>query len=574
MSLMIIIELENDKSIEYQRIRRSDQLKQEIIIMRPMSLLQLILILSLSAGLVASNDEDGTPNQECTNDTLDDGADESSCPSPSAVTTKVRVPDSCRTVLAPVATDNWRVFSLVDGKQGTPVVLFGDVVIQLSDPDVNVAATHLSKFVWPGQETGGQYEGYRQVDSLVPGIGMLARSSDKRNANLLPFVPRIDEGGLTRQQSPGAGAITHYHNYTLFYSKEVHAGDELLLSSSLRRQPPENISSAEEKGEISTPTIFELLQSGYCLDNLRPKKSKIKHTGRGAFTTRQLEEGMIVAPVPVLPISRASLQTKSSDGTSSHQLLLNYCFGHINSSTLLYPYGPWVNLVNHYTEPNVKLQWPNGQIPSTTVENIDEGFSFMMELVAIKDIQAGEEIYMDYGRSWEEAWFQHVQQWKPDEEQYSPAYVIDDTIRLLRTEAEQKDHPYPQNVETSCFYRYSDRTDEEKDRKENSANDKVMSFKWKATKGLFDLKNLRPCNVLKRKEDAKGRSVYAVRMFNRPGLDETELIPKGEMHLVTHVPRNAVRFTDKPGSTDQHLPGAFRHEINLKNDVFPEAWID
>lgn len=532
--------------------------------MRPPSLLVVVLMWSLHIGLVASNDDNIVQNQDCPNDTPHDGAPGSSCPSPSAATTKVRVPDSCLTVLAPAGTSGWGVFSLVDRKRGTPVVPYGDVIIQLSDVDTsNLAATHISSFLWPGQETGGQYEGYQQVDSLVPGIGMMARNSDKQHSNLLPFVPRVDEGGLTRQQSPGAGAITHYHNYTIFYSKEIEAGDELVLPSSLKWNSKEIVSSADEAVERQSPTMFELLQSGYCLDNLQPRKSRIKHAGRGAFATRQLEEGMIIAPVPVLPISRAALQSKSSQ-----QLLLNYCFGRVDTSTLLYPYGPWVNLINHYTEPNVKLRWANDQMPSTNGEEEVR----MMELVAIKDIQAGDEIYMDYGRTWEEAWFQHLQQWKPDEEQYSPGYVIDDTIRLLRTEVEQKDHPYPENVETSCFYRYSDRSDSEKHREGSS--DKIITFKWKATKGLFELKNLRPCQVLKRKEDAKGRSAYAVRMFNRAGLDEIELIPEGEMHLVTNVPRNAVRFTDKPGSTDQHLLGAFRHEIVLNNDLFPERWIE
>jgi hypothetical protein len=183
---------------------------------------------------------------------------------------------------------------------------------------------------------------------------------------------------------------------------------------------------------------------------------------------------------------------------------------------------------------------------------------------------------MDYGRAWEDAWFNHNQDWHPSEEEhYSPAYVMDDTVRFLRTGAEQKDHPYPKNVETSCFYRYSDRTSEEKSQgNEGSKNNKPISFRWKLTKGLFDLKNLRPCKVLKRKEDSTGQSAYVIRMFNRQGLEDREAIPKEDYHIITNVPRNAVRFTDKSGTTDQHLPGAFRHEINLKDDIFPQLSIE
>jgi hypothetical protein len=61
-------------------------------------------------------------------------------------------------------------------------------------------------------------------------------------------------------------------------------------------------------------------------------------------------------------------------------------------------------------------------------------------------------------------------------------------------------------------------------------------------------------------------------MLNRPGLDKHERIPNNEIHIVTHVPRAAIRFSDKPGTTDQHLPGAFRHEIGLPESLVPEAW--
>jgi hypothetical protein len=33
-------------------------------------------------------------------------------------------------------------------------------------------------------------------------------------------------------------------------------------------------------------------------------------------------------------------------------------------------------------------------------------------------------------------------------------------------------------------------------------------------------------------------------------------------------------FTNVPGSTDQHLPDAFRHAIGLPEGVFPVQWMD
>jgi hypothetical protein len=393
---------------------------------------------------------------------------------------------------------------------------------------------------------------------------MLTRTTvDKYEANLLPFVPRVDEGGLTRFDSPGAGAITHYHNYTWYFQNDVEAGAELVMAASLREKTKTSISASTSPASPK-PTVEELYQNGYCLDNVRPRKSRIEAAGRGAYATRDIEEGDIIAPVPVLALQKNSKSEK--------QLLRNYCFGHKNSSLLLYPYGPYINLINHYTETNVKFQWSKRTTEDYLSAPLPKDPVLLMELVATRPIAQGDELYLDYGRDWEDAWWKHVQAWQPLDMHYSPSYVMDDAIRLLRTQKEQKEHPYPQNVDTSCFYRYSDRKEDEKQLHQPESSKSVQGFRWKLSKGLYDLKHLRPCQVLRRNEDAKGRSAYAVRMFNRPGLDDSEVIPKGELHIVTYVPRSAVRFTDKVGTTDQHLTSAFRHELGL--DIFPTMWMD
>ena len=148
------------------------------------------------------------------------------CLNPNESASSRLVPDSCRVVLAPTSQSDgsnldWRIYSLVDSERGRPVVPYGDIVIQLSDVEDEAIQSSplLLDHLWEGQETGGQYEGKRRVDSLVPGLGMMARSfsqkEERGRSNLLPFAPRVDEGGLTRQESPGGGAITHYHNYTI-----------------------------------------------------------------------------------------------------------------------------------------------------------------------------------------------------------------------------------------------------------------------------------------------------------------------------------------------------------------------
>ena len=507
---------------------------------------------------------------------------------------KYRIPDGCQLVYAKVPAeeksdmlqkDQWATYTLTPRKKGTPVLRHGDIVIQWTDPipesfqrkDEHSYARMLREYTWNGHETGGQYESTR-VESVVTGIGMTSRTTIKEKGNVLPLVPRVDDGSITRFDSPGAGAVTRYHNFTWWFNKDLKAGDELVYNSEgkMASALPQLADAVMERtvSQKSTPgslSLEYLTTNGFCMDNMRPKKSRIKGAGRGAFATRDLLEKSVVAPVPVALIHRDELSKPNA--LNQQQLLLNYCLGHQSSDWLLFPFSPIVNLVNHYNEPNVELRWSAASNYNHSIAEIDPTSTMLLELVATRPIKMGEEIYLDYGRDWEDSWWKHVREiWKPIDKHYTPSYVMDDAIKMIRTEQEQKDHPYPENIFTSCFYRYSDRSEEERNTaKKERSNDSLTSFKWKLTKGLYDLKNLRPCRLLKRMEDKSGRSGYGVRMLNRPGLSEEETIPKGETHIVTHVPRAAIRFSDKAGTTDQHLKNAFRHEIGLPDDLVPFA---
>ena len=545
----------------------------------------------------------------CVND-----ADSNASPRP---TTSRRIPEGCALVYAPILSSSsknhhqhqypseWGIFTTIDRPKGSQLY-FGDIVFQLTDPDLNDKSMRrfVDRFGWKAQETGGQFEGKHTTISLVSGLGMMARYHDSSDAggnfnstttthNMLPFVPHIDEGGLTRMDSAGAGAISHWHNYSWFAFQDLQAGDELVQR--IKPRWKNQVTVDETANEDRSPPDLDAF--AYCLDNLRPRKSKLTGAGRGAFATRHLSQGSIISPVPVIPLSKHSL---TDTVTKRPQLLQNYVLGHSNSSVVLFPYAPMIHFINHAPSSgtssstiraNVVLKWSEQSqqriANMTTVESLllsddsnkhPEQPPLMLELIATEPIALGEELYLDYGSNWKKAWYDHVKGWKPADQHYAPAYVLDDAVRLLRTPKELAQYPYDSNIEVACFYRYSQRDEFPTASSSSSAGDKetITAYKWKFTKGVYDLQTLRPCQVLQRKEDAKGRSTYAVRMFNRPGLDEDEIIPEEnkQPHLVTHVPRNAIRFVDKVHTTDQHLEWAFRHEIGLPDDVFPEAWMD
>jgi hypothetical protein len=49
---------------------------------------------------------------------------------------------------------------------------------------------------------------------------------------------------------------------------------------------------------------------------------------------------------------------------------------------------------------------------------------------------------------------------------------------------------------------------------------------------------------------------------------------KGFAWTVTHVPRRAIEFFDAKERLELHLQNAFRHEMDLPDDMLPLAWIN
>mmetsp|Transcript_17838 Transcript_17838/g.48513 ORF Transcript_17838/g.48513 Transcript_17838/m.48513 type:complete len:842 (+) Transcript_17838:153-2678(+) len=233
----------------------------------------------------------------------------------------------------------------------------------------------------------------------------------------------------------------------------VHKRDsQEILKAMQDAQPPEQ---DNQQPPVQTPAIDEeededeflhvtenkqlveevdwLEENAYCVDNLRWNPSTLPDAGRGAFAKRFLKEGDIIAPAPLLTVKRGDLdifEAKKVDGNYRHyldmdrkigeELLLNYAFGHKDSNLLLVPYSPVVNFINHNgREANAYIRWPDPGHPAAMrdpqewlerdpLDVLNESGSVMMEIVALRDLKPGEEIFLDYGPAWEEAWQKHA----------------------------------------------------------------------------------------------------------------------------------------------------------------------
>jgi SET domain len=196
-------------------------------------------------------------------------------------------------------------------------------------------------------------------------------------------------------------------------------------------------------GHSDTRSLDWLATNGRCIDNLKPGKSEIPQAGYGAFATRRMRKGQVVAPIPVAQGHRKQMELydvlnqrdpNSKFSLGGQQLIINYGFGHAESSLLLFPYSPVVNYLNHnFTSYNAELKWSDlsaqriGWFEKSPdeISKIPE-LGLVLELVATRDIEAGEEVLIDYGSKWETAWKDHVERWKPPKaaSSYVPASTL------------------------------------------------------------------------------------------------------------------------------------------------------
>ena len=188
-------------------------------------------------------------------------------------------------------------------------------------------------------------------------------------------------------------------------------------------------------GNMNSAKIKWLQEEGYCADNLRSGKSTIPNAGHGAFAVRSIGKDQVVTPVPLIHIpdkvaldmyplemnDEEELARNEESLMLGQQLLTNYVFGHPESTMVFFPTGPHATLINHADDPsqvNAKLQWADTETneawmkipPYEFIKNDDfYKIGLLMEIVATRDIAEGEEIFIDYGKEWKEAWDKHVE---------------------------------------------------------------------------------------------------------------------------------------------------------------------
>jgi len=172
-----------------------------------------------------------------------------------------------------------------------------------------------------------------------------------------------------------------------------------------------------------TYDLDELDRVGHCLSDIYVDESTIPLAGKGVFANRDFKKGEIVSISPILLMPRKSVSDESSH---SNSVLINYLYTTNYSNVGILPLGTGV-VINHPPKKgaeNVAVEWyywteKKGDVSkkehtrltheSPVEKLISSEFSPLdMAYRATKDIVEGEEIFMDYGDEWFDAWHAHV----------------------------------------------------------------------------------------------------------------------------------------------------------------------
>lgn len=195
-------------------------------------------------------------------------------------------------------------------------------------------------------------------------------------------------------------------------------------------------------------------------------------------------------------------------------------------------------------------------------ENLNIGL--LIEIVATRDIDEGEEIFIDYGPLWKAAHEAHVADWQDKLSSGSisaswPLRAVDlnqeHRTTVFRTLDEQKLNPYPDNVELRAFLMLQD-----------SANagsiEEPKAWGETVDESAFRHENLFAVDIISRNDAAK---TYTVKWISE----------EDENTYVEQVPHNAFVFVDKMGTSDEFVKNEpFRHPIGLPDEIYPSGWRD
>mmetsp|Transcript_24650 Transcript_24650/g.37363 ORF Transcript_24650/g.37363 Transcript_24650/m.37363 type:complete len:604 (-) Transcript_24650:64-1875(-) len=413
-------------------------------------------------------------------------------------------------------------------------------------------------------------------------------------------VVEDSDGSVPSREDPHAGSYSYRHGMTYIAARDIAPGEELVVDCT-----DDNFDhlSLQNYKRINS---YKADDGHMCLDNVRIGESQVANAGKGLVAAKSISKDDIVLSSPVVPIHRRDLfgdgtsTGKTASGINNYQLMLNYALGHEDSDLLLLPYGPFVNYINgsggsagqkanavlkwHKTgekemEAPRRLQFHHHELFSEYAKAVTEthGKGLVIDIVALDNIGAGEEIFLDYGEAWTKAYEEHVKRYQApsDASTYRTAdqwfhnKKLNPNPEFLKTVEELKTDPYPNNLQTICYYD-SDAKIEKVDEATNTSYAVWDDFPSPPHECM------RPCNILERYPDPEDedRMLYTAEMMHFEGEEKYWFCNmRPGKHIARDVDYDGILIVDKAYTHDIFLEQAFRHEIGVPDDFFPREWL-
>lgn len=213
----------------------------------------------------------------------------------------------------------------------------------------------------------------------------------------------------------------------------------------------------------------------------------------------------------------------------------------------------------------------------------------VLEVIATRDIEPDEEIFVDYGKDWERAWKELARNWvNPCANVAEPCYRSSKLISDMNKDKFNTDY-HKWTIDHAPYCTYKEKGSYQKKVRIIllSHADQFQSFKSAVESnhvnsylGIteehegFKLEPLYTaggdrvfaCKIL---ESNKEAGAFEVILFER---QKAENIVR--LFHIQDFPSDSIKFRPRPFKGDMAAQGAFRHEIAIPDDSFPEIWKD
>jgi hypothetical protein len=203
------------------------------------------------------------------------------------------------------------------------------------------------------------------------------------------------------------------------------------------------------------------------------------------------------------------------------------------------------------------------------------------DLVATRDIAKGEEIFIDYGKEW-------INAWKAHEEKMNQ-------VMIEHESSTKRQGPSASDMFTACYY-WEDGDD---DLFENDWQS--LKNSWKTLDDATAIQKLGrdgskfnkfnagdeeeddrgsfwPCSILETKNSTTAHSHsephYTVRIFQSPWHDLAPWAKIDVPRILTNFPPSSVKMFHKPYKSPMHSRDAFRHHVGIPSRMIPNHWRD